>query len=304
MSNLDKEIIVRRLAIIKYLYNLGVQQSMQVDTVAGFSILSFHDCAEMFLLLVAENKGMKGEEVFMNYWNKIPELTLKESMRILKDRRVNIKHKGLFPSKSDIEISRITMADFLNQNTKIQFDMDFSSVSISSLISYNRVKEHIDVAEEYLVKNDFYNCLVNAKIAFMELLSSYESSKRGKYHINSIVNVGLKIGNEYQKLIGNDRELGEQWFRNVSETTNRIREILKITALGIDYRKYAFFEYITPETNVYWTNNSSEYHSMPKDYYESRFNLRMSDCQFCIEFVIDSALKLQEFDYDINNILK
>lgn len=264
MSNLDKEIIVRRLAIIKYLYNLGVQQSMQVDTVAGFSILSFHDCAEMFLLLVAENKGMKGEEVFMNYWNKIPELTLKESMRILKDRRVNIKHKGLFPSKSDIEISRITMADFLNQNTKIQFDMDFSSVSISSLISYNRVKEHIDVAEEYLVKNDFYNCLVNAKIAFMELLSSYESSKRGKYHINSIVNVGLKIGNEYQKLIGNDRELGEQWFRNVSETTNRIREILKITALGIDYRKYAFFEYITPETNVYWTNNSSEYHSMPK----------------------------------------
>lgn len=304
MSNLDKEIIVRRLAIIKYLYNLGVQQSMQVDTVAGFSILSFHDCAEMFLLLVAENKGMKGEEVFMNYWNKIPELTLKESMRILKDRRVNIKHKGLFPSKSDIEISRITMADFLNQNTKIQFDMDFSSVSISSLISYNRVKEYIDVAEEYLVKNDFYNCLVNAKIAFMELLSSYESSKRGKYHINSIVNVGLKIGNEYQKLIGNDRELGEQWFRNVSETTNRIREILKITALGIDYRKYAFFEYITPETNVYWTNNSSEYHSMPKDYYESRFNLRMSDCQFCIEFVIDSALKLQEFDYDINNILK
>lgn len=304
MSNLDKEIIVRRLAIIKYLYNLGVQQSMQVDTVAGFSILSFHDCAEMFLLLVAENKGMKGEEVFMNYWNKIPELTLKESMRILKDRRVNIKHKGLFPSKSDIEISRITMADFLNQNTKIQFDMDFSSVSISSLISYNRVKEYIDAAEEYLVKNDFYNCLVNAKIAFMELLSSYESSKRGKYHINSIVNVGRKIGNEYQKLIGHDRELGEQWFRNVSETMNRIREILKITALGIDYRKYAFFEYITPETNVYWTNNSSEYHSMPKDYYESRFNLRMSDCQFCIEFVIDSALKLQEFDYDINNILK
>ena len=91
MSNLDKEIIIRRLAIIKYLYNLGAQQSMQVDMVAGFSILSFHDCAEMFLLLVAENKGMKGENVFMDYWNKIPELTLKESMRILKERRVNIK---------------------------------------------------------------------------------------------------------------------------------------------------------------------------------------------------------------------
>ena len=166
MSNLDKEIIIRRLAIIKYLYNLGAQQSMQVDMVAGFSILSFHDCAEMFLLLVAENKGMKGENVFMDYWNKIPELTLKESMRILKERRVNIKHKGLFPSKSDVEISRITMADFLSQNTKIQFGLDFSSVSVSSLISYNEVKTYIDAAEEYLVKNDLYNCMVNAKIAF------------------------------------------------------------------------------------------------------------------------------------------
>lgn len=304
MSNLDKEIIIRRLAIVKYLYNLGVQQSMQVDIVAGFSILSFHDCAEMFLLLVAENKGMKAEEGFMNYWNKIPELTLKESMRVLKDRRVNIKHKGLFPSKSDIEISRITMADFLTQNTKIQFGLDFSSVSISSLISYNKVKEYIDVAEEYLVKNDFYNCLVNAKIAFMELLASYDYCKRGKYHINSIVNVGSEIGNEYQKFIGHDEKFGERWFRDVSETTNRIREILKITALGIDYRKYAFFEYITPETNVYWNNSGHEYHSIPKEYYENRFNLRVSDCHFCINFVIDSALKLQEFDYDINNLIK
>lgn len=231
MSNLDKEIIIRRLAIIKYLYNLGAQQSMQVDMVAGFSILSFHDCAEMFLLLVAENKGMKGENVFMDYWNKIPELTLKESMRILKERRVNIKHKGLFPSKSDVEISRITMADFLSQNTKIQFGLDFSSVSVSSLISYNEVKTYIDAAEEYLVKNDLYNCMVNAKIAFMELLSSYEDSKRGKYHINSITDVGRKIGSEYQKLIGHDEKFGERWFRDVTETTNRIREILKITAL-------------------------------------------------------------------------
>ena len=50
---LDKEIIIRRLATIKYLYNIGIQQSRQVETVAGFSILTFHDCAEMFLILVA-----------------------------------------------------------------------------------------------------------------------------------------------------------------------------------------------------------------------------------------------------------
>ena len=73
---LDREIIIRRLAIIKYLHNIGVQQSMQVETVAGFSVLAFHDCAEMFLLLVAENKGDNCEKwSFMEFWNKYPELS-------------------------------------------------------------------------------------------------------------------------------------------------------------------------------------------------------------------------------------
>jgi len=96
---LNSEIIIRRLALIKYLYKVGVQQSVQVETVAGFSILSFHDCVEMFLLLVAEHNDIKNDNLnFMGYWDKFPNLTLKESMRAVKDRRVSAKHKGQFPS--------------------------------------------------------------------------------------------------------------------------------------------------------------------------------------------------------------
>ena len=153
---LSIELIIRRLAIIKYLFNLGVQQSMQAETVAGFSILTFHDCAEMFLLLVAENKGDNSANVnFIGFWDKYPELTLKESMRNLKDRRVNIKHKGLFPSKTDIEICRITMTEFLEQNTKIQFGLNFGLISISDLISYDNVRDYIKKAETYLNEGFF-----------------------------------------------------------------------------------------------------------------------------------------------------
>ena len=62
MGKLDEKIIVNRLAKIKYLYKIGIEQSMQEGTFAGFSLLSFHDCAEMFLLLVAEEHGDKIEE--------------------------------------------------------------------------------------------------------------------------------------------------------------------------------------------------------------------------------------------------
>ena len=304
-NNLDSEIIIRRLANIKYLYSIGVQQSLQVESVAGFSILAFHDCAEMFLLLVAENKGDNADKLhFMDFWDKYPDLTLKESMRNLKDRRVSIKHKGLFPSKSDIEISRITMADFLEQNTIKQFGIDFKDISISCLISYSKVKEYIDNAEKNCNKGEFYECLVNCKIAFLELLSTYKSSKC-QYHMgHSILDIGDEIGRDYKKLVGTNSNYGERWFRQVTETTNKIREILKITALGIDYKKYSYFEFITPMTMLCWSEGEPTYISMPKDSYKEKYNISTRECHFCIDFVIDSAIKLQGFDYDIKNVIK
>ncbi len=300
---LDKEIIIRRLAIIKYLYNIGVQQSMQVETVAGFSILTFHDCAEMFLLLVAENSNKKAESNFMNYWDAYPELTQKESIRALKDRRVSLKHKGQFPSKSDIEISRIAMLDFLEQNTKIQFQLNFNEISTSLLISYANVRDYIKQAETLYNKGDLYESLKNSKIAFMELLFAYESTKSMGYLNNGILNIGKQIGTDYRKLLDNDRD-GKKWFEEVTDTTNKLRDILKITALGIDYKKYNFFNYVAPEVTYSWKNGERIYEYLPQEYYEERKILRGVDCKFCIDFVIDSALKLQEFDFDISEVTK
>lgn len=302
---LDKEIIIRRLATIKYLYNIGVQQSMQVETVAGFSILAFHDCAEMFLMLVAENRGDSHKDMnFMSYWDKYPELTLKESMRNLKDRRVSIKHRGQFPSKNDIEISRITMGDFLKQNFSIQFNIEFEDVSVSSLISYNNVKEYVDRAEFCLNKGHLFDSLKYSKIAFMELLSTYDYNKCKRYGINSLLNIGERIGDDYRRLVGSDVKSGARWFEQVTKTINEVREILKLTALGIDYKKYSFFEAVTPEMRLWWKEGKKDYETLPQNIFEEYHNVRSEDCRFCIDFVIDSALKLQEFDYDINSIVK
>ena len=73
-NNLDRTIIIRRLATIKYLYSIGVQQSLRIKSVARFSILTFHDRAEMFRLLVAKNKGDNAEKLsFMEFWDKYPD---------------------------------------------------------------------------------------------------------------------------------------------------------------------------------------------------------------------------------------
>ena len=133
------------------MYKIGIEQSVQKGTFAGFSILSFHDCTEMFLLLVAENKGDKVDDMsFMQFWDKYSDLTLKESMRKLKDRRVNIKHKGLFPSQSDVEESRITITQFFRENVKVQFGLEFDEISLADLIEYHNINGYIRKAEELL----------------------------------------------------------------------------------------------------------------------------------------------------------
>lgn len=300
---LDIDIIIKRLAQIKYLYNIGIQQSTQVDAIAGFSILAFHDCAEMFLLLAAENKNIRVDKLeFMGFWEKLPNLTLRESMKMLKDRRINIKHKGIFPSKFDIESSRATIKNFFEENTPIQFGINFKDVSVSNLIAFDNVKRYINKAETAYERNDSYECLSNCKIAFKELLYSYESNKSKPFSFNNILEIGVEIGTDYKKLVGSETRHGARWFEQVTETTNKIREILKITALGIDYKKYVYFEAITPYVEMWWKDNDREYSVIPRDIYGKGHVLHKTDYKLCINFVIDSALKLQAFDYDINKI--
>jgi hypothetical protein len=307
MGNLDRTIIVNRLAIIKYLYKIGIEQSKQAGTFAGFSILTFHDCAEMFLLLVLEDRGdprpnneKKKEISFMGYWDCFKELTLKDSMNLLKERRRNIKHKGIFPSMSDIEESSITITRFFKENTPKLFNEDFDTISVSDLIIYPNIREYVNLAKSFLSQNNYYDCLVNAKIGFEELLSTYESNKR--QWRDSIFSVGEKVGNDYRNLVTSNKE-GSRWFEQVTHTTNDVRNIIKVSVLGIDYKKYALFDFITPKVLETCGTGKDKYVYDSKDNFEKAITITNQDCQFCIDFVVDSALKLQEFNFDINKYL-
>ena len=301
MGKLDQSIIISRLAKIKYLYKIGIEQAKQVGAFAGFSILAFHDSAEMFLLLVAEDHGKKGAAKlsFMDFWSEYPDLTMSASMEKLKDRRVNLKHKGLFPSASDIEESRITITQFFKENTIKQFGVEFESISLADLIEFPNIKKYVKKAESFLEENNIYECLCNARIGFEELLSTYDSDKMQWY--DSIFNVGEKIGTGFENIVPR-REINKaRWFEQVTKTTNAIRDVLKISALGIDYKKYALFCLITPS----YTPTCSP--AGEKGYFlraTDTLATKPEDCRFCIDFVIDSALKLQEFQFSIKDYLK
>jgi hypothetical protein len=283
--------LIKRLALIKYLYSIGLEQSRQVETIASFSILSFQDSIEMFLKLIAEHKNIKSEKFnFLDYWVHIPELTLLESMRNLNARRVNIKHKGLLPSKSDIEISRVNTTDFFDQNVIIQCGIDFKEISLLSLISYENVRLLLDDAQKALNISQNETCIEKVAFAFYELLNTYEKSKlntfrHSPFFIGKSLNFNKSFHREYV-----DKKM-EDFFINVKESIEEMQKAIKIISFGIDYKRFVKFKTLTP--NIIKSTDGILIGG-------SRFKKKWTkeNCQYCIDFVLESSLKLQEFDFD------
>lgn len=200
---LDKTIITKRLTYIKYLYQQGVEQSKLPEVIAGFALMQFHDCIEMFLLLVAENLGKKdyAKWSFMQYWTEIGTLTMRDAMNTMKQRRVSLKHHGSFPSHDDVVECSINVGTFLHENVQNQFGIDFDTISLVDLVSYESARSPLSIAVQNMADGKLYDSLVQSRIAFSNLLEDYEGTKMHWYH--SILEIGKKQGDKYKNFVKN-----------------------------------------------------------------------------------------------------
>lgn len=303
---LDKTIIIKRLTYIKYLYLQGEEQSKLPETIAGFALMQLHDCVEMFLLLVAEKYDKKKfhDWKFMEYWEKIDNLTMRDAMDVMKQRRRSLKHHGAFPSHDDVIECCINVGTFLRENTKNHFDIDFDSISLIDLISFSSVRTLLQKATEERNRGNLFESLTQSRLAFEELLNEYEDSKQ--YWYKSIFDIGKKQNNKYESFVRdaslkNREYFNIKWFEDITDTVNELRNAVKIAALGIDFKKFSLFKAVTPHIQKKLRGG---YHVESEGALSERINLSKELCSICINFVIDSAVKLQNSDYDIANYLR
>lgn len=299
MSRIKSESLLKKLVLIKYLFSTAEELSYQKGTSASFSILAFHDCVEMLLVLIAHHKNKRTQDHFLDYWQIIPELPDKGKMDNLNTVRVSLKHNAIFPSRDEINRCCHDTRSFLTNSIEYFWHIDFDTISLADMIEFPNIKDYVKKAETFLSENNIYESLCNARIGFEELLSTYESDKMQWYR--SIFNVGEKIGTGYENIVPRKEKDKVLWFKQVTKTTNAVRDVLKISALGIDYKKYVLFCFITP-SYLPTTSPIGErgYYMKPTD----TMSTKPEDCRFCIDFVIDSALKLQEFQFSIKDYLK
>lgn len=285
-----------RLPFIKYLYKSAVHQSRQPRPMNAASILTFHDSVELFLNLSCEEVGtkIKTDMPFMEYWEalkKLPNgtsLEYKSAMQRLNTTRVNLKHQGMMPSESAIEDSRVSPTSFFEDNTPIVFDVDFDKISMTDLVQYAPARVCLNEASTLMEQRKFGEALYKLAIAFDMIIRDYEGRKQSRFG-KSVFHFGLPYPYSIRY-----RDIDEVTIEFVNKSLEPMQEAMKTISLGLDYRRYVKFRLLVPKILKLRTQEGGVFYP-PVEPSQNH----TEQCHFCYEFVIDSAILIQDFDFDI-----
>lgn len=181
--------ILHKLLLARRLYELARENLTSANELSlGIGVNLLQDAVEVFLLAVSEhvNAGVGSATNFDRYFDLInskispKELPFRSRLVALNKLRVNSKHYGLAPAKSETEGLVVTCREFLDEVTKSVLGLSFATVSLIDLIRDGEAKKALKGAEEAFSAGDFETCLVNCRKAiFVRIENRYDISPFG-----------------------------------------------------------------------------------------------------------------------------
>ena len=314
---------IERLAFIKHLHRQAEERSRLPQPHSSTAILGFHDSVELFLALASEEVGGENKYQFMEYWDEIrrkseTELTQKAAMERLNEARVNLKHYGNRPNKKDIESYRATVRSFLEENTERIFGIEYSKVSLVDLIQFDDARERAESAEMRMDGNNFGESVCQISSAFDVMFEEFDDRVRDQLgytpyptpdhkNISSDMIFGYGIDSELFADVGKAKDPREvdtvreetaimfykmnNTIGDILENLYSVYDALRINSLGIDQPRYQRFISIIPEVNR---------NGQPKFPYWSGENVTEEEARFCLDFLVEVALRLQEVPLDFD----
>lgn len=273
----------RRLTFIRFLFEAGVEQSRAPEPRSAQALLTFHDSVEQFFGLTCEhlNVAVSGKTQFMEYFKLINSklaahaLTQQRTLDRMNRARVEFKHHSLFPTSGDINGFRSTCKAFFTENCPKVFDIAFGDVSMARLITAAPIRVELEKADEHIRAGDWKAAIESIAVGFARLLDQYD-------------------------LASNRRFVGHVPHREPIPAYEAINELLKylrpleqevaLLSHRVDTRKFAAFRKMTPHVFIAQAGN----HTIMWPPSPSGFG----DVQthFCYNFVVDTALRLQDSD--------
>jgi hypothetical protein len=290
---------MQRLIFIKYVFSKGLEESYKPQPYSNAAILHFQDSVELFLDLALQNlcltermKDKIRDRAFLEYWDVInnednnptgPKLGFRDSMARLNKSRVVIKHHGIGITSDAIVSMRVDTKQFFDESTPEFFGIEFSDISMTSLVWNEDVKKALEVAANHFKTGDVKICADNLGLAFYHLKMFFNTESHNRPQLPKKVTqyyfaLDLKSGN---------RKLDEG-LEKLKKGVCELDDILNMIGCGIDYQKYCRFRLFIPDVHGVRDGQilASRFVNTP--------SLTPTDYNYCFDFIIDCALKMQD----------
>ncbi len=159
---------LHKLLLARSLYHLAKEN---LDSASGIRLSIgcnlLQDSVESFLLAISEhvNAGVGQRSDFDKYFELInskiapSELPFRSRLLALNKLRVNSKHYGLQPSKSELAPLLTTVSEFFDEVTKSNFGKAFATLSLVDSLQDGEAKELLREAELAFDSRGFEKCL-------------------------------------------------------------------------------------------------------------------------------------------------
>jgi hypothetical protein len=296
---------IQKLSLIKFLLAYSKDKLKSPHPINSLAILMLQDALELFLDLVANEIGLTVEDrQFMKYIKQINTELDKKGENLLSETtglekinksRVNFKHYGIPIASEFVEESYYITSSFLESNTLRFFKIHLEDISLVELISDDVVKSHLMTAISDYREERIDTAISNLAISFSSLLRNYESNKLTRSWKSAFYfgeNQSFFSMHEIRQTFGSEIS---GFFEKTNKNFDLIRASLKMLAFGIDYRKFVKFSSLTP--HVSWSMGGKWYVDLGMNNTKGISN---DDFDFCVSFIIESSLKMQEFDFSLD----
>lgn len=292
-----------RLAFIRYLYKVAVDQSRLPLPMGAAAILGFQDAVELFLVLAADhlNVSIDAKSPFDKYFVTVDDalsaagrdrLSGKTGMLQLNQARVGLKHYGNLPDEREIERFRSRVGAFFEDNIATVFDgTEFDKVSLVKTVKPDDVRDSLEEAQRLADADRLPDAIRQVGAAFWSLIADFHSRHEAAvgqmpftFHAALTESAPPQVMDNY----GYNPRL-KAWDES-NRTDYRIAKLEDMVAAmytGLDIGRWVRFRMLTA-TRMSLSpavSDSAEPSATPK----------AGDFQFCLDFVIDSAIRLQQF---------
>lgn len=307
-----------RLAFIRYLYTVASDQSRLPLPMGAASIMGFQDSIELFLVLAAEHldASIKDRTPFDDYFGIVNNalakadrqgLTGAESIKRLNKARVTLKHHGIWPAANEIERFQNQAGIFFEDNAPLVFDgTDFNRISMVHLVQLSEAQQNLQTAESLLEQDKKREALGEIAIAFVRVIDNFKRPISDEYtgspfdfppgYVTAITE--YHPGQLGVVTVG-DGQTWETFVGDLQMSIDALQKAMEILSLGLDFRRYVRFNALTPYIRGVRVDTGTDapiHYFAVKPLLDPMGEPTQADFRFCFDFVVDSALRLQQID--------